>query len=333
VALAGLLAALAPGAALGAAPDRMEVSRNIFHAVAERPERTLGPGAPVDVREERWVVRGAARLRIASPEPRTEVVTRFRPDPAGDGALELTVILVSAPRTRDFYYLEQSRLMREGRLEETTAYRLGDGVETALVGAPGTVRRIVIQDDAAAELRLSQAGDLLTLEAVPPAFGGRPTGGARPYYAGKPLRPADGRWRAAGYTDNAYGEVRIGEDFALAGNVFFPDATLWLGRALIRRQATRWEHLAVWLEGGAAAYQEVPQTGEADAVTLTWVFGTAVVYRTGDWGAALRLATVNGPAVVEALGAWQLWPRLGLLLLWQSFEGYSGTAAGIAWDF
>ena len=66
------------------------MERDVFHHVAERPEAALAAGRPVDVRHERWRTEGAERLRIVSPEPRVEVVTRYRP--AADGTLTLTVI-------------------------------------------------------------------------------------------------------------------------------------------------------------------------------------------------------------------------------------------------
>ena len=333
----GLLAAAGSRAPGSAGAQALELTRNQFAGHAERPEALLAGGVPVPVGAERWRVTGADVLRVSSPDPDVAVVLRYEPleIPVGDGTdpLRLLLIVIVREGARHHEYKRGGQLLRQGELVPQRAFRVGaHGLVSALAGAPGRVRELVIQDDGDVELRLAQAGPVLALEVVPPAQGGLPSGGGRPYYLGRPLRFVDGRLLATGYTDNALGALRLGEHFVGRVNALFPDGgEAVLVRGLVSAQAWRSDTLALAVEGGAG-YASVTDAG-ATATELRVAGGVTLHWRRGPWGAALHAGLVGEGAVLELYGGWQAWERTGLVLSWQGFSGRSGLGLGAAVGF
>ena len=104
------------------------------------------------------------------------------------------------------------------------------------------------------------------------------------------------------------------------------------GRLVATGQLWRGRSLALWLEGGAAAWRLVSAAGVATrAVRPTG--GLTLHWREGDWGAALHYGNAIDVSVLSAFAAWQGWRRLGLLAGWHSFEGRSGFGLGASLRF
>ena len=310
-------------------------------APPESPEPApLPAGDATEWREQAWRVSGVTRFRIESPAEEPIAALRFYPVAPGSEELELRVMLFAQPERREHLPAGQSQVLRGGEIVPAPVFRLQEGIATELSGEPGRVVRIVVQDDRLAELRLRQEEQLLVLEAVTPKYGGQPTGTAEPWYAGEELTFLDYDLLAGGYTDNGIGSVLFLDVFALRFNGFVRGSSaLILARAVARTQLWRNETQALWLEGGGAAYEDtrpgddVDNDGEEDATTLTWTFGATYDVRWGDWGAAAHLSTVNGPLVMELYGGWQFFETIGAFLAWHSFEGGSGFAGGVSWDY
>lgn len=343
---AALVLLAGPRPTVAQAPAERIVSRNAFVGQPERPEATLAAGAPVTVGAERWRVAGVEALRVVSPDPQLSVVFRYAPlaepgagPPApgsAPGPLRLTVIVIAREGARRHEYKLDGQRIVDGALLPQRAFRVAEGgQQTALDGTPGSVREIVIQDDADVELRLRRDGTVLELQAVPPAAGGVPSGPERPYFEGRPLRFADVLLLAAGYKENALGELWLGDALIGRLNAFFPsggdDAVV--GRAMVTAQLWRGHRISVWLEGGAGytALTDPTDGSVTDEVRVAW--GATLHWRLGDWGAAANAGLVGDRTVLSALGSWQALSWLGAIVEWQSFEGHSGYGLGFSVDF
>lgn len=337
----------APGAVLGglallalvgifpgtAAAVEVVISRNAFTGQADRPTQPLPPGQPTELRSEIRRVTGVTHLRVVPAEPSLPVVFRFRN--GAPGALILTVIVVTRPGYDSYYYRERSEELRNGVFVRRQDYWQGEFAETELEGKPGRVAEIHVQDDLAAEIRLTVEGENLVLRAVPPEQGGNLTGGRLPPFLGKPLRFLDYNLLAAGYTDNVHAEVVFLRDFALAVNyVTDGTTTATVVRGVARQQAARWERISIWLEGGAGYYTLDPvDESDTTADALTWQFGVSTDYRFGDWGAAGAVSTTNGANLILLMGGWQFSKSYAALLEWQSFQGLSAFGLGMTMGF
>ncbi len=254
--------------------------------------------------------------------------------PVEGGGWVLTVLLVAEPASPRYQVESDGQLLREGALVHQPRFALGErGLESGLAGAAGRVREIVLQDDGDAELRLRRAGDALELEVVPLAAGGRPSGGRPPAYLGQPLRFTAAGLLGFGWTDNALGELWLGSRLAGKFDAFLPAlGGAQLGRLVATGQLWRSRSLALWLEGGAAAYRLVATSGVAtQAVRPTG--GVTLHWREGNWGAALHYGNAIDVSVLSAFVAWQGWSRLGLLAGWHSLEGRSGFGLGASLRF
>lgn len=335
--------------AAAASAQEVAVSRNRFAGVAERPLRALPAAGTVSIADEVWSAAGVTRLRVDSSDPQVAAVLRWRPVPAPRGAdggagpaeeppgtqrLRLTLILIVRPGQRRFLYKSQSQALTGGAFSELKRYRVGDGLETDLSGAPGRVTEIVIQDDGEAELRLSRDGDLLTLVVVTPEGGGEPTGPGPPYYAGRSLKFADYGLLATGYTENGYGELLLWDTLAAKINGFVSDAEeVLLLRAVLTQQAWRSRRFSLWVEGGAGFFRTEQSGTAAQEETVSYAAGLTLHYRDGAWGAALHYGLVDESGVAMLLAGWQVGSAWGLALSWQSFEGASGAGLGASLSF
>ncbi|HEX9843434.1 MAG TPA: hypothetical protein VGC20_11825 [bacterium] len=344
-----LLAALCVPAALPgpARGQELRVSRNQFAEQAQRPEARLSGAEAVTVRDERWTVQGAATLRVVSPDPQAAAVLRLRalepgaPGAAASGAadpgapLRLTVIVIAEEGARRYEYKGEGELLRDGARVPQRLFRVGErGLESGLAGAAGRVSELVIQDDGDAELRLRQQGDVLELQVLPLSYGGTPSGEGRPRVLSRPLRFADARLLATGYTDNALGELWLGDLLAAKVNGFFPErGGALLARGLVTAQAWRGDTLSLWAEGGVGYYRlEDAATGlVSDAVRAAG--GVTLHWRYAGWGAAAHVGLVGDTSVLTLFAGWQAWRHVALLLGWQSFESRSGFGLGAGIGF
>jgi hypothetical protein len=347
VVVAAWLAAL-PWAPLHAAAADLLLYRSVFPAQrTAAPERmTAGPdtilaGTPL-------LAPQPARLRIASPDPTLSAALRLAPDPADPAAWILTVVLVPAGGSRTYQYLTRGVRLVNGAPETQPGYR-ADGLETDLAGAevggtPRRVSRLVVQDDGGMEVRLRLEGETLLLTAIPPALGGEPAVDRYPGGQGPPLRFLDYHLLLGGFaadsfsiggTYNAFAEVyALGFLSARVNVLSTKTARLTLARLEVAQQAWRSERLSFWLDGGLRAFQEQDPRASAGApTTASWTFGTALHWRSGDWGAALRLAAADGPAVAEVQGGWQTWRHVGFFAFWQSVGALSDLGLGVAAGF
>jgi hypothetical protein len=334
-----LLAGLAIWAALASWGRPAAAQPIVLERIVERPSgqatakpQPLQPGA--DWYDQPFQVEGVSRLRIVSPEENVAAALQFYPDPDQPGALRLRVVLFTNPHPLEYRLLGESEVIAEGRRQRAREHRPLRGIVTELQGAAGRVTRIIVQDDHGAALRWSQSGETLVLEAIPPEAGGRPVGAARPWYEDRLLTFIDYDLLGGGYLDNALGEWIVLDSLSARFNGFFSTSgTLLLGRLVLRTQAWRSERAALWAEGGGAFWQELDANNAAADEDLTWVAGATAVYRLNAWGAAVHLATVNGPLVMEIYAGWQATRWLGLFLAWHSFRGQSGFAGGAGIDF
>ncbi|MBI3992556.1 MAG: hypothetical protein HY342_04730 [Candidatus Lambdaproteobacteria bacterium] len=322
------------GAGRAAAQERL-LQRSLPSGETAGEPQALAPGQTAVLQQTPLRIQGATSLRIVSPDPELRVVLRFRTEagaPAGDtgAALTLTVLVDAQLIPREYLYRAESQVIEDGALRPSRRFRLDQDLVTALEGAPGRVTRIVVQDDAAAELRLSLRESELVLEAVTPAFGGEPSGGTRPYYHGLPLRFMDAPLLGAGYTDNGYGELWIADTFGARGSVFVEsNETQTLVQGLVRQPLVRWAGVGLWIEGGGAYHNlDAPTATVAQQEVVAWALGTSLHWRRGDWGAAVQLSLIKDEAFLLLEGGWQVFEHVGALLTWQSFAGYSGFGLG-----
>ncbi len=334
--------ASAPSATAGAtsAPAPLLVYRSIFPPGTLRPEAALASGAEFTVANQRVSTPPVARLRIVSPDPEVSLVLRFRDAGADTSALKLpalklTVVIITRPKPHDFEYLSNGEVLQGGRRMPQPEYHIRAGLETDLATTTAAVTELVIQDDGQAEVRLQAQGDSLVLNVVPPQWGGAPSGTTLPYYTGQPLLFLDYRLLAGGYVDNGLGELWVGRNLVGRFNGYFPShGSLTLERVAATQQALRGDNWSLWLEGGAAAYQDTPASaGQAATSTITWELGATWHWRQGDWGAALHAATINGPTAYQALFGWQARHRLGLFLAQHGFQSQTASALGLTLDF
>lgn len=333
--LASTLVAVAWGgrSTQAAPPEALTVHRSLFPEAAQAEPQPLEAGREVELRGERRRVTGVSRLRIVSSDPDVQAALRFRPLAETEDALALTVIVVLRPGLVRFQVLQDSQAIAGGALTHPARTRIGEGIETELAGEPGAVHTLVLQDEGGAEFRLRQEGEVLTVRLILPAQGGRPVGVGRLWYADLPLTYLDFDIQAAAGSGNALGELRLGP-FAGAANAFFKTGeTRALERIVVRQQLTRWETLAIWLEGGAGFLQHVRASDGLNEGQITWTFGAALHYRSGDWGALAQVSTFNGPLLLVVAGGWQLSPALGLSLALHSFESFQGLNLGLGIDF
>ncbi|HEX9844467.1 MAG TPA: hypothetical protein VGC20_17035 [bacterium] len=322
-----------------AAQERL-VRRSLPSGEAAAEPRALAPGQTVLLERTPLRVEGAAALRIVSPDPEIRVVLRFRteagaPADGAGAALTLTVLVDAQLIPREYLYRAESQVIEDGALRPSRRFRLDQDLVTELEGAPGRVTRIVVQDDAAAELRLSLRESELVLEAVTPAFGGEPSGGTRPYYYGRTLLFMDAQLLGAGYTDNGYGELWIAETFGARASVFLAtNETQSLVQGLVRQPFMRWARLAIWIEGGGAYHHlDAPGATVAQQGVATWALGTSLHWRQGPWGAAAQFSLIDDEAFLLLQGGWQVFQRVGLVLTWQTFAGFSGFGLGAGVSF
>ena len=331
VALAGL-GALMPVTTL-ALP--ISVSRTFFPESATANPRALPRRGLVQFGPEKWRMEGVARLRIESEEPEIVVVLRFRPRPGAVGELLLTVILQADPGLFGFLYETHSQVIAGGEILAFPETRVGEGIETDLEGVTGAVTEIRVQDDGAAELRLLREGDLLRIVVVPVEAGGEPARGAHPFLTAVPLTFLEYTVLGAAWEDNGLGDLFLFEHFGFSFNALSDAGTsATLARAVVRVQMKRWERFSLWVEGGAGFFQLDPEDPSQEAAGIpTWAFGLTAHFRSGNWGAAGHVATVNGPLLVTVLGGWQFSPSWGALLSWQSFQGLSGFGVGASLAF
>ena len=311
----------------------------LIERVVEKPSGEAGAPALLEGNRP-WYdaplqVEGAAKLRVLSPDAEVAGAFRFEPMPNQPGTLELRVILYARPDPLEYRLLGQSQVLREGKLVPAREHFPIRGLDTELSGETGRVARIVVQDDHGSELRWRQMGDLLVLEAIPPEFGGKPVGAAEPWWAERRLRFLDYDLLAGGFKGaNALGEWELLDLLALKFNGFFGSRdSLLLERIVLRNQVWRSETFSAWLEGGAAFVQRLDTGNSVTDSDVTWVLGGTGHWRSGDWGAALHVATVDGPLVAELYGGWQFSRRWGLFVAWQQFKSESAYALGLAVDF
>jgi hypothetical protein len=320
-------------------PHAASAQSLLIERVVEKPSGEAGAPAPLEGNRP-WYdaplqVEGAAKLRVLSPDAEVAGAFRFEPVPDRPGTLELRVILYTRPDPLEYRLLGQSQVMRQGKLIPAREHFPVRGLETELSGEAGRVTRIVVQDDHGSELRWRQAGELLVLEAISPEFGGKPVGASEPWWAKRRLRFLDYDVLLGGYKGaNLLGEWELLELLALKFNGFLGSRdSLLLGRAVLHNQVWRSETLSAWLEGGAALVQKLDANNAATGSEVTWVLGGTGHWRSGDWGAALHLATVDGPLVAELYGGWQFSRRWGLFLALQQFRSESAYALGASVDF
>ena len=319
-------------------PGTASAQSILIERVVEKPSGEAGAPAPLEGNRP-WYdaplqVTGAAKLRVLSPDAEVAGAFRFEPARNQPGALELRVILYTRPDPLEYRLLGQSRVLREGKLIQAQEHFPVRGLDTELAGEMGRVKRIVVQDDHGSELRWRQVGELLVLEAIPPEFGGKPVGAAEPYWARRRLRFLDYDILAGGYKGaNVLGEWEVLDFLALKFNGFIGSHdSLLLGRAVLHNQVWRNETFSAWLEGGAAFVQQVDKGNSVSNSGVTWVLGGTGHWRSGDWGAALHLATVDGPLAAELYGGWQFSRSWGLFVARQQFKSESAYAIGVSVD-
>ena len=314
--------------------------RSLNSGEAAGEPQALAAGGTVVLGQTPLRVEGATSLRLVSPDPELRVVLRFRTEggarpAAAGGALTLIVLIDTQQIPREYLYRSDSQVIEDGALRPSRRLRLDQDVLTALEGAPGSVTRIIVQDDAAAELRLSLRESELVLEVLTPAFGGEPSGGTRPYYYGQTLHFTDAQVLGTGYTDNGYGELWIADTFGARGSVFVAtNQTQSLVQGLVRQPLLRWASLAIWIEGGGAYHNlDAPTATRAQQGVAAWALGTSLHWRRGAWGAAAQVSLIKDEAVLLLQGGWQVFQHVGALLTWQSFAGFSGFGLGAGVNF
>ncbi len=337
---AGLTLALLLAAALSLRPlpasaQARLVYRSLDAQGASAEPQPLQPGGTVELGATPYEVSGVTSLRIASPDASVRVALRFRPDVARPGTLVLTVIVDARHAPHEYLYRADAQVLEGGRLLPQRRFKLDEDLVTALDGEPGQVQRIAIQDDDAAELRLTQRAGELVLEVLTPDFGGAPSGGARPYYYGQRLHWQDYRVLGAGWLDNGYGELWLFDTFGTRLSGFLAtNQTQVLAQGLVRQPLTRWERISLWLEGGAAYHNlDAPNASAQRQQVVTWVLGGSLHWRRQNWGALLHLALVKDQPYMLLQGGWQAFEHVGAVLVWQSFEGFSGFGLGASANF
>lgn len=332
--LLGLLALLLLACPLAAVAQTRVLYRSQPAPPAIDTAAPLAEGASVRLAGQVLDISSATALRVESPDPAVRVVLRFRPGSAPD-ALDLTILVDSRTARRTFQYREDSAVLRDGRIQPRRGYTVDAGVETALATATATVGRVIVQDDGGAELRITRQGPQLLLTVLPPAFGGEPVGDPPPYFLRAPLTMLDYDVLGSGYTDNGYGEAWLFDQLGLrATAVLSGGDTQVLTQVVLRAPVVRWEHTALWMEGGVAVHQLLLENAdEQEDATVTTALGATYLWRSGDWGAAGHVAFIGDEPFLLTLGGWQWLDWLALVLHWQSFDGYSGFGLGAALDF
>ncbi|MDH4248134.1 MAG: hypothetical protein OEW39_09975 [Deltaproteobacteria bacterium] len=341
--------------------------RNLFPPPAGtglRETRELTPGTPVVVESEIWRVRGVSRLQVRSPDPGVGVVMRFRLAPAlpaesakhlvplesppGQEAPDsplpepkpnplqarLILVLIAEPGPVNYQYKAQGEAVEAGARVSREHYTVGRGAETGLVEKGDPIRQVEIQDDGRAELRTHQEGELLVIEVVPPAYGGTPTAGIRPFYEGRNLTYADAALMLGGYRNTVLGDLRLLEGAVLRVNALRDPgvrealAARVLASAQVWR-ATRW---SLWLDGGAG-YAYLREGNARVPSEPTWTAGATVHFRQGPWGAALHYATLDGQGLMSLHAGWQFSRRFGAGLFWHSYAGLGAPGLSASLEF
>lgn len=336
------------------------LSRNQFAGMEGRTSASIPTDSVVTMEEEIWSVSDVKTLRIQSPDPSVSAVFRFKALPvaggdertdvgedgrekgagsrrADDGEVlyRLTLMILSQEGVKTYQLKSDSRRMTEAGLIPRKRYRIGQGLSTLLVGPPGRVVEVVVQDDAKVELRLSRKEGELLLEVVPPRFGGSPSRPGAAWYEGIPLTFADYVLLGSRSTDHGYGDLWLFQTVSVRINAFFPEtSSRTLARGVVTKQAWRSENFALWVEGGAA-YTSEQESSDAEAVSeITYTGGATLHYRTGDWGGALQGALVGEDEFVwVGIGSWQFSENWSLNALWHSFAGSSEVGIGGGVDF
>ena len=330
--LLSLAAVLFPPVSVSAQPI-------VIERIVEKPSGEAGAPVPIQANAP-WYdavlqADGVTKLRVLSPDPNVAGAFQFEPAPGEPGTLVMRLILYTNPKPLEYRLLGQSRVMRDGKQIPAKEHFPVRGMDTELAGEGGRVARIVVQDDYGSELRWRQVGELLVLEAIPPEFGGKPSGSAESYWARRRLRFLDYDLLVGGNKGaNALGEWEVLDLLAVRFNGFFGSRdSLLLERIVLHNQVWRSETLSAWLEGGPAFVQKLNTGNSVTGSNVTWALGGTGHWRDGDWGAALHIASVDGPLVTELYGGWQFSRRWGLFLAWQQFDGESAYALGGSVDF
>ena len=77
-----------------------------------------------------------------------------------------------------------------------------------------------------------------------------------------------------------------------------------LGQLVLRAPVVRWAHTALWMEGGAALHQLLPEdTDEQEDATATTALGLTYLWRGGDWGAQGHVAFIGDVPFLLTLGS------------------------------